>query len=261
MPLVDLPIDSIRIPDVRLTSRMPADLAEQFRSSVATAGVLEPLHVVQVGDQYVLVNGLHRLQEAQARGDGTIPCVVVPGTLQDVLLRNLQTSGLQGRPPASEVRQVLRVLEEEQGLDLRAIRRLTGLTEGYLSNLLWVNRAVPQVQEALDAEEIPLGAAVALARVDNTELQGRLLEVYLRHRPTVSQFEQVCRDAARQLADAPGAGELANLALLPPLPAGASCGNCGGDTPVNRLTYVALCPRCMAYVYEAERTRAPSAPP
>lgn len=251
MQIVDLPLSLIRIPDVRITSHMPPEIAEQFRSSVQAAGVLEPLLVVREGETYYLVNGLHRLQEAAVRGDATIPSAILDGTLREVLLWNLVTSGLHGRPKASEVRHVVRALEDEYAMDLVALRKATGLTEDYLSKIMWVNRALPRVQGALDEELIALGHAVALARVDNKELQARLLDTLLTHPMRVDMFEQVCKGAAERAAEG-----------VPFVPADAAtdghrdstdplCDTCQRPTPVRRLQTLILCPSCFGIAYAA----------
>lgn len=260
MQIVNLPLSQIRIPDVRITSHMPPEIAEQFRSSVQQAGILEPLLVVREGETFYLVNGLHRLQEAKVRGDATIPSAVLDGTLREVLLWNLVTSGLHGRPKASEVRHVVRALEDEYAMDLVALRKATGLTEDYLSKVMWVNRALPRVQAALDEEVISLGHAVALARVADKELQAGLLDTLLTHPMRVDMFEQVCRGAVDRAAEDDG---------VPPADVGANattghgtslCDNCRQPTPARRLQPLMLCPVCYGEIYRLTRTDGAAAP-
>ena len=251
MQIIELPLNLIRVPDVRITSHMPPEIAEQFRSSVQAAGVLEPLLVVREGETYYLVNGLHRLQEASVRGDATVPSAILDGTLREVLLWNLVTSGLHGRPKASEVRHVVRALEDEYAMDLVALRKATGLTEDYLSKVMWVNRALPRVQEALDEEVIALGHAVALARVDNKELQARLLDTLLTHPMRVDMFEQVCKGAAERAADGVPFTPATDLTDGHRDSTDPLCDNCRAPTPPRRLQALVLCPVCYGHAYEA----------
>ena len=188
MQLLDLPIADIEIPSVRVTSHFPAELLEQFRLSVQSVGVLQPLQVLRDNGRYLLVDGLHRLQEAQARGDTNIPCVIADGSMQDALLQNLLTSGVRGRPKASEMRQVIKALGDEYGMDSVAIRKKTGLSQDYVERLMWVNRAHPAVQRALDEEEISLSHAAAIARLDRQDVQERVLDACLANRMTVDNL-------------------------------------------------------------------------
>jgi ParB-like chromosome segregation protein Spo0J len=133
MQIIDVPIDQIEIPEVRVTSYMSEEIAQQFALSVQAAGVMQPLHCLADNGRIILVDGLHRLQEARARGDTTIACVVIPGDLRLALLQNLVTSGLRGRPKASEMRRVVGALEDEYQMDSIAIRKATGLSQDYMA--------------------------------------------------------------------------------------------------------------------------------
>lgn len=249
MQIEQIPLDQILIPEVRVTSYMPEETAAEFRLSVATTGVMEPLKVRRDGGRYILVNGLHRLQEAQARGDATIACAVEDGNLQDVLLENLVTSGLRGKPKASEMRKVIGALEADYAMDPIAIRKKTGLSQEYIENLMWVNRAIPAVQEALDEELISVGHAVLLARIQWPDVQERVLAQQLQYRFRISDLAahiKIVRQYREQHMDGGPPPE-------PPPPEPVACGLCKRDYEARYVSQLLVCPSCYALAFDATR--------
>src|SRR5574341_172589 len=132
MRLEQVNISDIEVPAVRVTSYMPDEIKHLFSLSVQAAGVLQPVHLLRDNGHLVLVDGLHRLQEARARGETAIEANVAEGDLQADLLQNLATSGLRGRPKNSEMRRVIGVLYPEYGMDAEEIRKRVGLTQEYV---------------------------------------------------------------------------------------------------------------------------------
>jgi ParB-like chromosome segregation protein Spo0J len=241
-----LSVTEIQVPPIRITSHMDDELQHDFELSVQTAGILQPLHVMRSEGTLWLIDGLHRLQQAKARGGATVPCVVVEGSYRDAVLQNLATSWLHGRPKNSELRQVIKHLFEELGMDVLEIRQRLGISQTTIENLIWVNRAIAKVQEALDADQMPLGAAVAIARIGHDHYQQRMYEVYMVHRPNVEVFAGACADvrASVEAGDVPmtpteihGEPQRRSLAV-------ATCEVC--ERPSRRLVPLMLCPSCYA---------------
>ena len=250
MELLDLPIADIEIPSVRVTSHFPAELLEQFRLSVQTVGVVQPLQVLRDNGHFLLVDGLHRLQEAQARGDTKIPCVIANGSMRDALLQNLLTSGVRGRPKASEMRKVIGALGDEYGMDSIAIRKSTGLSQDYVERLMWVNRAHPYVQRALDEEEISVSHAAAIARIERHDVQERVLDACLTNRMNVDGLRHHIALVEEILAN-PAAADPTPAPLAPRL---ARCYGCRHDLPPEDLTMYSLCPSCHSALWASIRT-------
>jgi len=246
MQIEYLSVEAIEVPEVRITSYMTDEVAQQFALSVQAAGVMQPLHCLRDDGHIILVDGLHRLQEARARGDETIACVVIPGDLRVALLQNLVTSGLRGRPKASEMRKVIGALDAEYQMDPIAIRKATGLSQDYIERLMWVNRAIPAVQLALDDEEISLGHAYAIARIERPDVQQRVLDVCLTNRLTVDSLRHHVRLVLEILA---------NPDAVPPAPGQAEprlaqCHFCRQSYDPADLAMYPMCPACSGTAFE-----------
>ncbi len=253
MDLRDIPIDQIEIPEVRVTSSFSDEMLAQFRLSTQAVGILQPLHCLADNGRILLVDGLHRLQEAQARGDLTVRCIVVEGTLQDALIQNLLTSGLKGRPKASEMRKVIGALEFNYGMDPVSIRKKTGLSQDYIERLMWVNRAIPAVQAALDDELISVGHAYTIARLERPDVQERVLDLCLLHRMSLDNLRHHVK-LVQELLDNPAA------APPPPEPAAppkTRCHFCRHDYDPSDLVMYPICPACAGAAWDHIRSPHP----
>lgn len=271
MQLLHLPLSCLEVPSVRLTSYMPEEQAAAFRETVGALGVLEALNVcIELlpfgpdhptedllpllahpipGAHYWIVNGRHRAEEATAKGLTTLPCNVYLGDFRQVVMHNLLTTGLQGRPKVSEARKVIDYLENQERMDAVEIRRKTGLPPSYVENLMWANRALPDVQQALDDELISLGHAVALARIEIPEVQLVVLTHCLEHHLPISALREHIDLVTRVLSGEFAPGELEE----PPPPAPPRCSLCRAEVdPAHATTYF-LCISCADLAWRASR--------
>jgi len=247
----------IQVPEVRVTSSFDGEILAMFKRSIQELGILEPPLVVQVNSDLVLVDGLHRLQEAVARGDQSVQVVVMEGEMQDVLLHNLQLSQLRGRTKASELVAVIEALWKEYNIDSDEISRRTGLSRERVEKLQVVSQARPVVREALDEDLIKVGHAFLLAKIGDPEVQERVLQQQLVfHWPERALAEHIAAVEAAQ-AQAP-----AQPVQPPPAePMLFRCGFCGGDYPLEQIANPRVCVSCAGLLADATRQRRTTTPP
>ena len=169
-----LPIKDIEIPETRITSYFDQDIYEEFKKTIARAGVIEPVVVVQVEKKYYLVDGLHRLQEAMVKGDTDIQAVILPGQTKDIFLTNLFLNVMRGKTKVAEMRQVLELLVDDFHMNVNQISTKTGLTKQYIIDLVKIGELPEEIREAFDVGQISKGAALALADLNDPELQLRV---------------------------------------------------------------------------------------
>jgi ParB family chromosome partitioning protein len=169
-----LPISTIEIPETRITSYFDQDIYEEFKKTIAKAGVIEPVVVVKVESKYYLVDGLHRLQEAKAKGDATINAVILPGATKDIFLTNLFLNVMRGRTKVSEMRKVLELLVDDFHMNVNQISTKTGLTKQYIIDLVKIGELPDEILEAFDVGQISKGSALALAELNDPEQQLRV---------------------------------------------------------------------------------------
>lgn len=239
----------IGIPTVRVTSVWDNELLAEFRASIKELGILEPPVVIESDGNLLLVDGQHRVIEAINLGHRRIPVVVMDGDLQECLVQNLALNNLRGKIKPTETAEVIKVLFEEYAMGVDEIAKRTGFSEDKISKLLYLSRATPEVREALDGEGIQLGHAYALGRIEDTEVQNRILSTQLLYRFKVADLEDHIKDVLR---------EKVRMEEAPPLPPPSgpvlvSCYYCGQARPIHQVANPNICIGCSGYLADFVR--------
>jgi len=245
---------SIKIPEVRVTAQFDEELYQQFKDSIAAVGSITPPICYEVKGELVLCDGLHRLQEAIASGDSTIPVVVIPGDMVDVLTKNIFLDHLRGKTPVSQMVNVIKTLSKEYGLDSDQIKEKTGLTRDYIEKLIRISEASPVILGVLDQGVIGVGHAFELSRLPYPIQQEEILARHQVWRFTVKelhdQIDAVLKemDLLKQAPPLTPPGE-------PPKPPQYACEGCHQTVEPRYLRPVMLCPNCFGEVWRLGKTR------
>lgn len=242
MKTISLPIDEVEVPEERVTSYFDQDTYEEFKRTVAQVGVIEPIICVDVEGRYVLVDGLHRLQEAKARGDKTVNMVVIPGEEQDVFLTNLFLNVMRGKTKVAEIRRVIEILADDYKMTADKICKRTGLTKQYIIDLVKIGELPEQILQAFDNGLLSKGAALALYKLSPPELQLRVFAEISGRSLSVEDIEGIVallREEAHEIE--------------PPTPREPAthdnqveCDICHQANHPGFLKAILVCPECMA---------------
>jgi ParB family transcriptional regulator, chromosome partitioning protein len=139
--------------------------------SIKVVGLLQPLVVRTLGDQYQLVAGERRLRAAQSVGLTEVPVRVVNLNDQEVveatLVENIQRSDLNPIEKAQGFKDYLDRFHMTQ--DQLAVR--LGLDRTTISNLVGLLDLAPEVQEAVRVKQITLGHAKVLKGIKDRQRQ------------------------------------------------------------------------------------------
>lgn len=245
MKLKHLPIAKIKIPEVRITAVYDEELQALLRDSLAAMGQVQPIVVVQSGEDFFLVDGLHRLQDARDKGQQSIEAVVYEGAEKDVLLKNLVLNRLRGKTKAGEMVKVISSLWQDYGMDSVAIQEATGLGRDYIEKLQKISLASPSVQEALDKEVIGVGHAFEISRLPSLVAQDEIVGKYPIWHWTVKELhDQIDRvlEAMKELS--PEA-----ISVEPRPKPVYSCEGCKMEADLRYLRPVLLCPNCFGLIW------------
>ena len=247
--LGELEVDDIIIPDVRVTAVMPQELEEQFKGSIAAQGVLNPIRCIWDGQNIILVDGLHRLIEARNNKHKTVPAVVVPGSLRQALLENLTTGKLQGRGKVTDMIRTVKYLVTEEKMSLEDIALKTGYKLRYLSDLLAIANAHPDILRALDEEQISLGAAIEIARIPDTDAQLRVLWNAIMYRMRIEDVKDLVNKTI-EVINMKKSGTYPTQRTAPKEYVLLQCHFCDGKIPAKDMRTIFLCPRCLNMLWE-----------
>jgi len=238
---------TIMVPEVRVTARFDEEKMAMFKESIKTTGQVAPIICVMVDGQFVLVDGLHRLQESLANKVAAIDVVVKDGDMVDVLTQNIFVDHLRGKTPVSEMRQVIEALYKEYSIGIEDIVKRTGLSQEYVEKLLNISELTPMCLEALDEERIGIGIAGELVKIKDPVGQEVALSYILANHWKLPQV----RDYVRQVLEA-----IKSKVEPPPAPPsqpppGVKCGFCGEEHTPNELASILCCHSCQGIMYES----------
>ncbi len=186
--------NKIMVPEVRVTAQFDEELLAQFKSSIKETGQIAPIICCFIDDQYVLVDGLHRVQEALANKQETVDVAVIEGDMVDVLTKNIFLDHLRGKTPVTEMVRVIEVLWKEYQLDSEKIAAKTGMTRDYVEKLQLISMLTPMCRKALDEGRIKVGHAVALTKIKDPVVQETVLGQQLLYNWSVKELEAYIND-------------------------------------------------------------------
>ncbi|HSE32606.1 MAG TPA: ParB/RepB/Spo0J family partition protein [Pyrinomonadaceae bacterium] len=172
----ELEIDSIvpgpMQPRIEFDDESLGHLAESIKSH----GVVQPVLVRRVGDQYELVAGERRWRAAKLAGLRTLPAVVKDiadkDLLEIALIENVQREDLN---PIEEA-QAYSKLIETVGLTQEALAERVGRDRSYITNYLRLLKLPEDIQQLVKQKRISTGHArtlLALQHVDQQRLIAR----------------------------------------------------------------------------------------
>jgi len=240
---------NIVVPKLRMTATWQPELYELFKASIADSGIDKPICCVYDGENYILWDGKHRLDEALMNGINPVECLVVEGTMKDVKLRNIKSQVLQGGKKASELIALIGSLQKDDGMTLAEIQKETGLSEDYVTRALKITSAIPEVLEHLDEERISIEHAYQISRVTDRDAQLRLLGLIKRFDIKAKEMSAIADETNERLIEK---GKVQAQPRPPspiPIPV-VECALCEQEFPVNQMRGINVDARCFVYAKE-----------
>jgi ParB family chromosome partitioning protein len=169
------------------------DSLAELVASIREHGVIQPLVVTQVGDEYQLIAGERRWRAAQLAGLTTVPAIVKETTPQQMLelalVENVQRADLNPLEEAGAYRQLM----DEFGLTQEEVAERVGKSRTAVANTVRLLRLTNDVKEALAAERISEGHARALLALPNARFQRQALAIIEKRGLNVRQAEALVR--------------------------------------------------------------------
>jgi len=164
-------ISRISVPRERVTSVWDPSLEEELLESIKTKGILEPVTLMQIDSELWLIDGLHRIQTAEALHMTSVPARIIPGSLEELLIQNIVRNRQRGKSNPAQEAEVLALLVEKKGYSLELACKQMGMSESWGRRLLRISTLPNQVKDQLKHAKIPLTGAVYLTDLPRPEDQ------------------------------------------------------------------------------------------
>jgi ParB/RepB/Spo0J family partition protein len=137
---------------------------QELAASIREHGVLKPILVRPNGDRFILIDGWRRLSAAKQAKCRTIPVRVRDidenAAEEEMIIANLHHEDVT---PLDEASSYQRLLDKGRTADELAAR--LGKSKRYIYQVLTLNRLVPEAQDLLARDILPLNYATKLATV------------------------------------------------------------------------------------------------
>jgi ParB family chromosome partitioning protein len=164
-------------------------------SSIRTQGVIEPIVVRRVGEEYELIVGERRWRASLAAGLRTIPALVKElaprHSLELALVENVQRQDLN----PIELAHAFKTLAEG-GLTQDSIGERVSLDRSTVSNHLRLLELPREMQEDVERGRITMGHAKALLQVSHPERRRHLRDRIVQRGLSVRETEELARTVA-----------------------------------------------------------------
>ena len=179
--------------------RFDDDELKQLADSIKVHGVLQPLVVRPVGENFQLIAGERRLRAAQAAGLNDVPVHIVEFNDQQVyeaaLVENIQRTDLNPIEKAQGFKDYL----DRFGITHDQLGQKLGLERSTISNLVGLLNLPAEVQDAVRLGQISLGHAKVIKGVPNKEKQIQLCKDVILKNLSVHALELVAKEAKAEV--------------------------------------------------------------
>ena len=146
----------------------------ELADSIREHGVLQPVLVRALGNQFELIAGERRWRASRQAGKTTIPAIVSElderGALEVSIIENLQREDLSPLDEASMYRR----MTAELGYSVRALAQKIGKDKGYVENRLRLADAPPEIRELVSLRKDTLSHAYELMKIPDSRTRARL---------------------------------------------------------------------------------------
>ena len=177
MSLQYIPIDKIRISDlnIRADEQFGDEEDQELVDNIGSVGILQPIVVRAVDDNYEVEIGRRRLLSARQEGLSEVPCIVMEHSngeaIDASIIENVFRKGVD---PVTLGRALRKRLEMEE-VSLSEYARRIGKSKSTLSEWIRMTDLSPEVQREVQSGAIPFTYALKIARMDLSEEEQRTL--------------------------------------------------------------------------------------
>ena len=190
----EVPLDRIQQNPFQPRKSFDKDELSSLSASVKEHGVLQPLVVRAVGDQFQLIAGERRLRAAQEAGLATVPIRVVDFNDQQVLeaalAENIQRTDLNPIEKAQGFKEYM----DRFDVNHEQLAQRLGLARSSITNLVNLLELAHDVQEGLRLNQISEAHAKLLKGIKNKDRQVALFKQIVAMGLSVKATEGIVRE-------------------------------------------------------------------
>jgi len=166
LPVQDVPVEKIVVPDVRVSAKFDEEQLAMFKASIEKIGVIQDPVVRRLPDgRYEVVAGAHRIRELAERGAKAVRCKVVEVDDLSAIEMNISENLARGSYDPMEVSLQLNNYLERGG-SIEDLVRLTGHSRRWVEKYISLVKLPEEFQQALSSGLLRIGHIEEAFRLD-----------------------------------------------------------------------------------------------
>lgn len=197
---LELAVNQIALNPFQPRKEIDSDELAELSASIRQHGILQPVVVRRVGEQFQLIAGERRLRAAQAAGLPSVPVRIVDfndqQTLEAALAENIQRADLNPIEKAQGFKEYL----DRFGMNHDQLAQRLGLARSTITNLVNLLELTPEVQNALRTGQISEGHAKILKGIKNPQQQVAAYKQIVSQGLSVKATETMLREQKEEAA-------------------------------------------------------------
>lgn len=191
-------IDEIALSEIKPNPFQPRRVFDQEKidelaQSIREHGIFQPIIVKKVNNGYIIVSGERRYRAAHQVGLNTIPSIIrqyeESKVAEIALAENLQRENLT---PIEEA-EAYKVVMNHLSLTQTELASKIGKSRSHVTNMLGLLGLPSETQQMLLTNQISMGHARALSKLENQQQINKLANLIVRKQLSVRQVEELTK--------------------------------------------------------------------
>jgi ParB family chromosome partitioning protein len=170
-----IPLSKIQPPKLTVRREISPESVEDLVESIKKHGIIEPLIVKQVGEDYEIIAGHRRAFAAELAGLKEVPCIIRVGTdITNEMVKLEENLRRKDVNPIEEAHFINQLIETYK-LPIEEIAKASGRSQAYIYERLSILKWPQEIIEALEKNLITYSVARELRKIDNETVRKNYL--------------------------------------------------------------------------------------
>ena len=189
--IVELKLDELRVNPYQPRKKFDDEALNELALSIKEHGVFQPIIVKKSIKGYEIIAGERRCRASRIAGKETIPAIIRNFTdeqmMEIALLENLQRENLSAIEEAIAYKSML----EKLNLTQDELAKKVGKSRSHITNILGLLRLPNEVQQMVIKNEISMGHARAISKLDSQNEMINLANQIVNEKLPVREVEKI----------------------------------------------------------------------
>lgn len=189
--IVELKLDELRVNPYQPRKKFDDEALNELALSIKEHGVFQPIIVKKSIKGYEIIAGERRCRASRIAGKETIPAIIRNFTdeqmMEIALLENLQRENLSAIEEAVAYKSML----EKLNLTQDELAKKVGKSRSHITNILGLLRLPNEVQQMVIKNEITMGHARAISKLDSQNEMINLANQIVNEKLPVREVEKI----------------------------------------------------------------------